>query len=152
MNFLRKSELGQFCNSPNCSKLLGKLILLKLFRVQYWKLGNSKCYIFERTISEITHFCSLVNFEFFQMRFKNCSYISGASLERVRRVRPHPVKLGSGCAAPVLRTELTTQFRAKFPIRKVLEPSFLFVNRFVNTKPKYQYVMLTLAKFQYKMC
>ena len=30
---------------------------------------------------------------------------SGATLERVRRVPPHPLKFGNGCAAPVLRTE-----------------------------------------------
>ena len=30
--------------------------------------------------------------------------IAGASLERVRRVHPHPLKLGNGCAAPVLKT------------------------------------------------
>ena len=29
--------------------------------------------------------------------------ISGAQLVRVRRVRPHPLKFGNGCAAPVLR-------------------------------------------------
>ena len=31
-------------------------------------------------------------------------YIAGTLLERVRRVHPHPLKFGSGCAAPVLRT------------------------------------------------
>ena len=29
---------------------------------------------------------------------------AGPPLERVRRVRPHPLKSGNGCAAPVLRT------------------------------------------------
>ena len=28
---------------------------------------------------------------------------TGAPLERVRRVRPHPLKFGNGCAAPVLK-------------------------------------------------
>ena len=31
--------------------------------------------------------------------------MSGASLERVRRVHPHPLKFDNGCAAPVLRAE-----------------------------------------------
>ena len=31
-------------------------------------------------------------------------YDTGASLERVRRVHPHPLKFDNGCAAPVLRT------------------------------------------------
>lgn len=65
---------------------------------------------------------------------------AGASLERVRRVRPHPLKFDNGCAAPFLRTVLTTQTRANIPIFKILEPSFLCVYRFVHAKPKYQYV------------
>ena len=31
-------------------------------------------------------------------------YQAGPPLERVRRVHPHPLKLGNGCAAPVLRS------------------------------------------------
>ena len=30
--------------------------------------------------------------------------LQGTTLERVRRVHPHPLKFGNGCAAPILRT------------------------------------------------
>ena len=51
---------------------------------------------------------------------QNNSYIwcSGPPLERVRRVRTHPLKSGNGCAAPVLRTPRLSWgclFRPKIP-------------------------------------